>query len=180
MITRSIQEGEEDILHEKFALKDTTCCYLSIANAAAKFVLSLARAIQGRTVHEVVYVKQEKPLDQIAKYLTTYVTLNECGVKESKIPKLSDRESYRFKQVINVINDNIFVGESYITGDDKPVIRNVKPEELTELPKMKVVCSAPIECYGQAIPHVHSRLSKKHSFKRKKFSLRNAMSKAKC
>lgn len=37
---------------------------------------------------------------------------------EAKIPKLSNREAFRLKQVIPRIHRDICIGESYVTGGD--------------------------------------------------------------
>ncbi|ERL85457.1 hypothetical protein D910_02876 [Dendroctonus ponderosae] len=95
---------------------------LSSALAVSRFVNTQLKALRGETnCVDYAFVKQPAHigLGHILPYMTTIVRLGRHGVLSAHMPKINGFEAHCLKRASMFIRENIRLGESFVTGEQK-------------------------------------------------------------
>lgn len=111
-LTNRIQNAGTEVVEAKAGGGSAT---LSMGQAAARFGLSLVRALQGESgVVECTYVESD---GEYARFFAQPVLLGKDGIVERKeIGTLSDFEQQALKNMLETLNQDIALGESFINN----------------------------------------------------------------
>nr|WP_113868382.1 malate dehydrogenase [Brenneria salicis]NMN92831.1 malate dehydrogenase (NAD) [Brenneria salicis ATCC 15712 = DSM 30166]RBP59723.1 malate dehydrogenase (NAD) [Brenneria salicis ATCC 15712 = DSM 30166]RLM29832.1 malate dehydrogenase [Brenneria salicis ATCC 15712 = DSM 30166] len=111
-LTKRIQNAGTEVVEAKAGGGSAT---LSMGQAAARFGLSLVRALQGESgVVECTYVESD---GEYARFFAQPVLLGKDGIVERKaIGTLSDFEQQALKNMLETLNQDIALGESFINN----------------------------------------------------------------
>ncbi|KAJ8919527.1 hypothetical protein NQ315_002148 [Exocentrus adspersus] len=118
-IQNQLGNSEDDLL--KLYADCGTICY-SPALAISRFINFLLRALMGdSTCVDYAFVRQMGHIGQFLPYMASIVRLGRNGIMSSHMPKVSGDEGRRLKIASYVIRDLITLGESFVTGEVKPL-----------------------------------------------------------
>lgn len=109
-LTLRIQNAGTEVVEAKAGSGSAT---LSMAQAAAKFALSLVKALQGgKNIVECAYVEGD---GQYARFFAQPILLGKNGIEQIlSIGKLSDAESERLNIMLAQLKKDITLGEAFI------------------------------------------------------------------
>nr|CAD7260823.1 unnamed protein product [Timema shepardi] len=118
-LTAAIQDADGDIIRAKRGRGIPT---LSVAFAATRFAISLARGINGQpSVVECAYVASE--VVQAVNYFSSPILIGPDGVMEYLgLPKMSEYENCLLSSAIPILQDDVKRGLYFVHGEPPPIM----------------------------------------------------------
>nr|CAD7587058.1 unnamed protein product [Timema genevievae] len=118
-LTAAIQDADGDVIRAKRGRGIPT---LSVAFAATRFAISLARGINGQpSVVECAYVASE--VVQEVNYFSSPILIGPDGVMEYLgLPKMSEYENCLLSSAIPILQDDIKRGLYFVHGEPPPIM----------------------------------------------------------
>nr|CAD7400867.1 unnamed protein product [Timema cristinae] len=118
-LTAAIQDADGDVIRAKRGRGIPT---LSVAFAATRFAISLARGINGQpSVVECAYVASE--VVQAVNYFSSPILIGPDGVMEYLgLPKMSEYENCLLSSAIPILQDDVKRGLYFVHGEPPPIM----------------------------------------------------------
>nr|CAD7455423.1 unnamed protein product [Timema tahoe] len=128
-LTAAIQDADGDVIRAKRGRGIPT---LSVAFAATRFAISLARGINGQpSVVECAYVASE--VVQEVNYFSSPILIGPDGVMEYLgLPKMSEYENCLLSSAIPILQDDIKRGLYFVHGKPPPIMTSTNTVLLLE------------------------------------------------
>ncbi|XP_050295134.1 malate dehydrogenase-like [Anthonomus grandis grandis] len=124
IIQDSIGIAEDEVIK---AYGDQGSVCLAPALSISRFINTQLKALKGESsCVECAFVKQTGHIGQFLPYMTSIVRLGRHGILSSHMPKINGYEAHCLKRASMYIKENIKLGESFVTGEQKIVAKDMK------------------------------------------------------